>query len=198
MLHYLSSSPFTFLSLAVIIIFSITLHELAHGEAAIAQGDNTPTKTGHMTLNPVVHMGWPSLVFLLIAGVAWGQMPVNPDRFREGRRGRILVAAAGPLSNLALAFISLVFYNFEKMAMTETSFLAEFWYLAAGTNLMLFFFNLLPLPPLDGFQIAKEFFPGFKAFEGSQFGLFSLMLLSILGLLEGLHILVSSILGLLT
>ena len=198
MLHYLSSSPSTFFSLTVIIIGSIILHELAHGEAAIAQGDNMPNEMGHMTFNPVVHMGWPSLVLLLLAGVAWGQMPVNPARFREGKRGRILVAAAGPLSNLALALISVVFYNFEKMAMTETSFSAQFWYLAAGTNLMLFFFNLLPLPPLDGFQIAKEVFPDLKTFEGSQFGLFSLMLLAMLGFFKGLHILVSSILGLLT
>lgn len=61
---------------------SIVIHELAHGFAAISQGDRTPISQGHITLNPVVHMGWPSLIFLVIAGIAWGQMPVNPSKFR--------------------------------------------------------------------------------------------------------------------
>ncbi|MDP7006011.1 MAG: hypothetical protein QF718_07365, partial [Phycisphaerales bacterium] len=66
------------------VIASITLHELAHGWAAIWEGDDTPRVTGHMSANPIVHMGLPSLILFLILGIAWGMMPVNPYRFRHG------------------------------------------------------------------------------------------------------------------
>ena len=83
------------LSWAFWVIFSITLHELGHGWAAIRQGDDTPRRFGRMTLNPLVHMGVPSLVMFALIGIAWGAMPVEPSRFRWGRRGRVLVSAAG-------------------------------------------------------------------------------------------------------
>ena len=82
------------------VIFSICLHELAHGWAAIWQGDRTPRETGHMTMNPMVHMGGASLIVFALVGIAWGLMPTDPSRYRWGRRGRIAVAAAGPLMNL--------------------------------------------------------------------------------------------------
>ncbi|MCV3215717.1 hypothetical protein OGM63_19740 [Plectonema radiosum NIES-515] len=61
----------------------------------MSQGDDTPQRTGHLTLNPVVHMGWESIIFLCIAGIAWGQMPVNPSKFRSAKLGNIIVSAAG-------------------------------------------------------------------------------------------------------
>ena len=86
------------------VLFSITLHELAHGWAALSQGDQTPRELNRMTANPLVQMGTTSLIFFFIIGIAWGMMPVNPSRFRDGRRGEIIVAAAGPVLNLLLAF----------------------------------------------------------------------------------------------
>ena len=65
------------------VILSICLHELGHGYAAIKCGDDTPRLSGHMTLNPIVHMGVPSLVMFAIVGIAWGMMPVDPSRFRR-------------------------------------------------------------------------------------------------------------------
>ena len=65
------------------VIASITLHELAHGWAAIFQGDDTPLVTGHMTANPVVHMGIPSIFIFLLLGIAWGAMPINPYKLRN-------------------------------------------------------------------------------------------------------------------
>ena len=90
------------------VIFSICLHELAHGWAAIWQGDRTPRETGHMTMNPMVHMGGASLIVFALVGIAWGLMPTDPSRYRWGRRGRIAVAAAGPLMNLLIAVVSLL------------------------------------------------------------------------------------------
>ena len=75
------------------VIFSICLHELAHGWAAIWQGDRTPRETGHMTMNPMVHMGGASLIVFALVGIAWGLMPTDPSRYRWGRRGRIQAAA---------------------------------------------------------------------------------------------------------
>lgn len=144
------------------VIFSIVLHELAHGWAAIANGDNTPRELGHMTLNPVVHMGWMSLIFFAVAGIAWGMMPTNPSRYRHRQRGRILVAAAGPLTNLSLALISLTAAGVWSWAITtgrihpETHTainVTQFFFIGGFINLILGAFNLLPVPPLDGSAI---------------------------------------------
>ena len=89
------------------VIVSICLHELGHGIAAIWEGDDTPRRTGHMTFNPLVHMGAYSIVAFLLIGFAWGLMPVNPHNFRHRRWGDAIVAAAGPAVNLILAFILL-------------------------------------------------------------------------------------------
>lgn len=168
------TNPVLFFRYIAIIIISITLHELAHGFAAIAQGDNTPKEAGHMTLNPIVHMGWESIIFLCVAGMAWGQMPVNPYKFRNGRISDILVSAAGPLSNLALGliFIILLWIFYDSALVSK-----EFLYLAARINLTLFFFNMLPIPPLDGFSIFSNIFPELKQLQGTPVGMFGLMII---------------------
>ena len=86
----------------VTVIISIVLHELAHGWAAIWQGDDTPKMAGHMTADPMVHMGGMSLLMLALVGMAFGAMPVNPRNFRS-RFGDALVSAAGPAMNFLLA-----------------------------------------------------------------------------------------------
>jgi len=163
----LLSDPILFCRYIVIVIISITIHELAHGFAAISQGDDTPEKTGHITLNPVVHMGVESIIFLCLVGMSWGQMPVNPYKFRHGRISDILVSAAGPLSNLALGIICTlllgIFYNSQFVS-------AEFLFLAARINLVQCIFNLLPIPPLDGFHILSNIFPEFKQLENTAAG----------------------------
>ncbi|WP_339377344.1 site-2 protease family protein [Merismopedia glauca] len=158
---------------------SITIHELAHGIVALSQGDNTPQVTGHMTLNPVVHMGWESLIFLCLVGIAWGQMPVNPSKFRYHKLSNILVSAAGPVSNLGLASIGIAGLYLSKDNGLVSQ---EFLYLAAQINITLCLFNLLPIPPLDGFHICSEIFPGLKWLENSYFGLFAMMIIWITGI----------------
>src|SRR5262249_8984123 len=102
-----NQSPVLLVSWIVWVIGSIVLHELAHGWAALWCGDRTPIETGHMTWNPLVHMGQMSLLMFALVGIAWGQMPVDPSRFR-GRYDDAKVALAGPLMNLALAITALV------------------------------------------------------------------------------------------
>ena len=135
------------------VIASITLHELAHGWAAIWEGDDTPRVTGHMTANPVEHMGVPSMIAFLIIGIAWVMMPVNPYRFRHGKWGRIFVSFAGPAMNLLLAFCALTVLGFMINPTVEQTNIETFLLTGGFLNLLLFALNLLPVPPLDGSNI---------------------------------------------
>jgi Zn-dependent protease len=155
------------------VLASIVLHELAHGWAAIANGDRTPQELGHMTINPVVHMGWMSLLFFAIAGIAWGMMPTNPNRYRHERRGRVLVAAAGPAMNLALAFVTLTAAGAwmwavasQRIAPAEhvVANVTLFLWIGGFLNLVLAAFNLLPVPPLDGSNILAGASPALDRF----------------------------------
>ena len=135
------------------VIFSITLHELAHGWAALWEGDDTPRVTGHMSANPVVHMGLPSMILFLIMGIAWGMMPVNPYKFRHGKWGQILVSFAGPAMNLLIAFVVLTVLGFMIDPMMEQTDVETFLLTGGFLNLILFALNMLPVPPLDGSNI---------------------------------------------
>ena len=139
------------------VIFSITLHELGHGWAALWQGDQTPRELGHMTWNPTAHMsGWSFAMFAII-GIAWGMMPTQPHRYRWGRRGRIVVAAAGPAVNIILALLTLsglalLLHSGPPEGMFQVR-LAGFLAVGGMLNIVLALLNLLPVPPLDGAQI---------------------------------------------
>lgn len=175
-LKTLITDPIFFLRIVIILIISISLHELAHGVAALSQGDDTPKRTGHMTLNPVVHMGVPSLIFLCVAGITWGAMPVNPAKFRSPKWGNIIVAAAGPLLNFTLGILCIILIkvsvHFDGDAVVGLDFLR----MAAIINFSLFLFNLLPIPPLDGFHVFSELFTPLKSLKDSPYGLLILML----------------------
>ncbi len=181
----LTEDPISYFRIVAIVIISVTLHELAHGVAALSQGDDTPRLTGHMTPNPIVHMGWESIILLCVGGIAWGQMPVNPANFRSAKWGDVVVSAAGPLANLGLGILSILLL----VAAPYVPFLsAKFFYLAAQTNLALFLFNLLPIPPLDGFHVFKKVFPVFNLLDNQRMALFGLMILFLVpGLGAGLY-----------
>ena len=100
------ASQLFFGCVVITVVISIVLHELAHGWAAIWQGDDTPRQMGHMTGDPMVHMGGFSLLMLALVGMAFGAMPVNPGNFRS-RYGDALVSAAGPAMNFLLALVAL-------------------------------------------------------------------------------------------
>lgn len=163
----LQTNPPYFFAVVITVVVSITIHELAHGVAAVWLGDRTPIETGHMTLNPAVHLGAFSVMALLLAGIAWGAMPVNPDRLR-GRYGDAWVSLAGPFSNAILALVSLGAYglwlrNVGYIEQGETAGNAQYLLWVFGvTNVMLALFNLVPLPPLDGSRILSSFSPGFR------------------------------------
>ena len=143
-------------------IASITLHELAHGWAALWQGDDTPRTLGRMTWNPVVHMGLFSLVCLALVGIAWGVMPTDPSKYRWGREGRVVVAGAGPAMNALLFLVCWIVVGVVQGFGLDSE--SEGWgrvvaFAAIGglLNGMLCLFNLLPLPPFDGASIVAGF-----------------------------------------
>jgi len=142
------------------LLMALTFHELSHGYAAYRLGDDTAKNDGRLSLNPIKHIDWIGLLFLLAAGFGWAKpVMVNPNNLRNPKTGMALVAAAGPLSNLLLAFITLAIV-LPLIALTDAPVLVftvieQF----AWLNIVLFTFNLIPIPPLDGSKIIAGFLP---------------------------------------
>ena len=162
------------LLLAPVLLFSIVAHEYAHAEAAYRQGDMTAYMLGRLTLNPLKHID-PFLTIILpiillaMGGPAFGgakPVPVNPRNYRNYRRGEIIVSLAGIATNLALFVVSAIAYSVVGMigrglpALTGTmAVLQGMLYFGMWVNLLLAFFNLIPLPPLDGSHVLKLLLP---------------------------------------
>lgn len=185
------------------VVISITLHELAHGWVAIKLGDDTPIRSGHMTWNPMVHMGPYSFAALLLIGIAWGAMPVDPSRLR-GKYADTLVSLAGPMMNLALGVIALTLLVFwdplaegqiiSSITIQEPLKTNMYIFLRAGAflNFVLMLFNLLPTPPLDGGRILMNLWPAFRRLMQSEngqwvgLGIFIFFFIFVIDILVGL------------
>src|SRR5262245_56622719 len=155
----MQDEPRFYWSVIVTGIVSVTLHELGHVFAALREGDDTPRLLGHVTLNPVVHMGWLSIAALFFLGVAWGQTPVQPLNFRS-RHGDAIVSWSGPAVNLVLAAIGLLVAGLCIRLggpVGAISFLRIF----GMFNVFLFLLNMIPIPPFDGANVLASLSPGF-------------------------------------
>ncbi len=154
----LASDPEGYFLWVFLVIFSVCVHEFFHAVAALWQGDRTAAERGHLTLNPLVQMGVMPIVLLLIMGISFGATPVNPARMRN-RYSDALVSFAGPFSNILLFLL----FCLVIAALRETGRLSNGVVIVCGTgavlNFVLFVFNMLPVPPLDGFSVASHFFP---------------------------------------
>ncbi len=171
----------------LVVIFSVCCHEYAHAQMALWQGDSTAADEGHLTLNPLKQMGVLSLIMLVLVGIAFGSVPVNPRLMRR-RYSEALVAFAGPLMNLALFFIFcvlacavMVLQGSEQHSTASNAFL--FFVTGAILNVVLFLFNMLPIPPLDGWAVFRYLFPGLQninpeLLNGAMVGLFILAFFS--------------------
>lgn len=139
----------------------MVIHEFMHAYAAYKLGDTTAKDEGRLTLNPLEHID-PIMTLLLpvVTIVFFGApilaakpVPFTPGRVRHNEFGAAMIAAAGPLSNLALAFVSSLLLNFVP----ETSQMAGILKTFTGINVGLFVFNMLPIPPLDGSRVLYAF-----------------------------------------
>ena len=161
-IQYLQTNPFFYFTTIVIVMFSICVHECAHAWVALKQGDDTSAWLGHISLNPRVQMGWQSMVILLLFGIAWGAVPYNPRNFRNPWSGA-LMAFAGPLANLILSFLFAagvaVSLHFQPADALDATPVLQFFARASSLNAMLFIFNMVPLPILDGWKVLSLFIP---------------------------------------
>lgn len=150
------------------VLVAITFHEFAHGYAAYKLGDNTAKSEGRLSLNPFAHLDPIGSLLLLVAGFGWGKpVHVNPYNYTRKismEKGEAIVSAAGPITNLILAFIFAIIYfaiyKFAGLAFTMTTVGGIVMLLIQSTiaiNVGLGIFNLIPLPPLDGSKIIMPF-----------------------------------------
>jgi Zn-dependent protease len=149
----------------IILIFSVVVHEVSHGYAALLQGDHTAEYQGRLTLNPFKHLDplgsfVVPLMSYLLGGfiIGWARpVPFNPYNLRNRRWGEAMVAIAGPLSNIFIAAIFSLIIRFGASSL-PVSFL-QVSSLIVFINILLAVFNLVPIPPLDGSKILFSFFP---------------------------------------
>lgn len=180
----------------IALILALSFHEFAHAFVAFLQGDRTAKSEGRMTINPVPHIDpVGTLLFPLIGSVSgaaiigWAKpVPVNPNQLRDPKWGYVLVALAGPMANLLLCALTLLFFRVVEMqgllnASTDT-FMYPLIQLAKPMitiNAILAFFNLLPLYPLDGGTVFAAFLPpkGLEWYESyiAPYGMFILIAL---------------------
>lgn len=195
------ASLLDFILLALpILVFSLVAHEYAHGFAALKQGDDTALMQGRLTLNPLPHIDpmltviIPAMLWYLSKGafVFGGAKPVQvrPDKYRNYRRGDIIVSAAGIVTNLIITVgCSLLFVGVGLLARAIPSGLEvistfqRMMYYGVALNLLLAFFNLLPIPPLDGSHILYHLLPsglrrGYRSIQ--RLGFLPLMILLLL------------------
>ena len=171
MLLTLSKEPQLFLIVALAFIVAITIHEASHAIVATWLGDDLPRLQGRVTLNPLRHLDPLGTIMIAIAMFGWGRpVMVNPYRLRFGvHRGMALVAGAGPLSNLLLAAV-LTPTARELLSTGQVGLSTSAILLIIQLNIVLAIFNLLPLPPLDGFSIVVGLLPPERAaqLEGAR------------------------------
>jgi len=150
------------------ILIGLTFHEFAHAFVADRLGDKTPKFQGRLTLNPFVHLDILGFIMILLIGFGWAKpVETNPSAYKNLYKDDLKVSLAGPLANLILAFLgALLIGIFSKtgvLAISSTTNLS--WILSSmlvaiiSINCMLFVFNLIPLPGLDGFHILRDLFP---------------------------------------
>lgn len=162
------------LLLVPVLLFSIVAHEYAHAEAAYRQGDMTAYMLGRLTLNPLKHIDPFLTIILPVALIAMGgpafggakPVPVNPRNYRNYRRGELIVSLAGIATNLVLFVLSAAAYALVGLVAQPLSalrpslaILQSMMWIAMYVNLFLAFFNLIPLPPLDGSHVLKLLLP---------------------------------------
>lgn len=150
---------------AVIVIFlTLPIHEWAHAFAASKLGDPTPRYQGRLTLNPFAHIDYIGALCILLCGFGWAKpVGVNTRYFNNPKRDMAITAFAGPLSNIVLAFISLIILNIIIVSAGALSgifvFVYNMLFYVAYINIGLAVFNLIPIPPLDGSRLLSAFLP---------------------------------------
>jgi len=158
LLSLLFDDPLIFLVIILAFLVSLSVHEMCHAWAAYLQGDNTAKRLGRLTLNPLAHIDVWGFLALITVGFGWGKpVPFNPYNLRNPRFGPVLVAGAGPFSNLVMGILAAIGLRLLVPALGQDNLLMVFLSYSAYLNFLLCLFNLIPLPPLDGSKALLAF-----------------------------------------
>ncbi|MBR3145021.1 MAG: site-2 protease family protein [Clostridia bacterium] len=150
------------LSSLAVIFLTLPIHEFSHAFVATKLGDPTPKFQGRLTLNPFAHIDYIGALCIILFGFGWAKpVQINARYFKSPKWGMALSSLAGPLSNIVVAFISLIIYNAARfLPVSDITFaLLYFFYYLAQINVYLAVFNLIPIPPLDGSRILFSVLP---------------------------------------
>jgi Zn-dependent protease len=156
----LFSQPTLFFLWLLAIVYGITVHEYSHVLAAYLQGDDTGKHMGRLTLNPIAHIEPIGMLLLLIVGFGWGRpAPYNPYNLKYHKWGEVIVALAGPASNLISIIIFMILVNLLGPILGPLNLFVQLLGFLILINIILLAFNLIPIPPLDGSKLLFELLP---------------------------------------
>jgi Zn-dependent protease len=163
-LYFFEANPSAAVAFLLGLVIGITVHEASHAASAYLLGDDTAYRDGRVTLNPISHLDVLGSLMLLMAGFGWGKpTPVVPSKLRGGVFGPVAVALAGPISNLLIVAVCAALYLLPPFR-DDNGYLFILVAMVAFTNALLFVFNLIPIPPLDGSKVIFPFLP--RALDG--------------------------------
>ena len=175
-------TPSYVIAVAIILLVPLPVHEFSHALAAYRLGDGTAKMMGRLTLNPIAHFDPVGALMLLLIGFGRAKpTPINPYNLAYGRYGEAIVAFAGPASNLVLAVaFALPLRYIYTTAMVVPDVLSSVRQFLVVINVILFAFNLIPIPPLDGSKILFAFLPPRTAYQWrpvlEQYGIFIILI----------------------
>ena len=180
-----SPSPPVFVGILVALVVGITFHEFSHALVADRLGDRRPRALGRVSLNPIRHLDPVGAIFFLLAGFGWGRpVPVNAYALRPGRIGLTVVALAGPVANFVVAVVMAILFRVLLQAgLLDAEFPNQVVQLIVYFNVALGLFNLIPIPPLDGYNVVLPLLPPRQQFtvqRYAQYGYIALLLLVLL------------------
>lgn len=167
------------------LLISLTIHELSHGLAAYALGDNTAKRQGRLSLNPLKHIDWIGFLMLMTVGFGWAKpVPVDPRYFKDTKKGMAITALAGPVSNIIVAFFSAIaLYLALQSGNNGNSFqmlYVDFLQVMLIYNCSIAMFNFLPIPPLDGSKILGAFLPNRVYYKYMQYERYGIIIMIVL------------------